>query len=287
MNTNKLAKNIKLAIFDADGVLTDGGLYFADDGTEFRRFNSLDGLGIKLLKNNGIEPAVITARTSLAVKNRIKELGIKYLYQAQNDKLVVFNNLIKKLHLKKQQCAFVGDDITDLPIMTQVGLPIAVANAHDLVKENAYMTTKKTGGNGAVREVCDFILKAQGKFDSAIESYLARPQSISQSLSMTKFQKHCYQTLKTQVPAGKVISYAGLAQLMGCPKSMRAVGQAMGKNPYAPTVPCHRVVKSNGELGGFNDAITVKIKRLKEEGVEVKDGKIINFKRHLFIKHSL
>ncbi|MDC9715602.1 MAG: MGMT family protein [Gammaproteobacteria bacterium] len=94
---------------------------------------------------------------------------------------------------------------------------------------------------------------------------------------MTEFQSLCYQTLKTKVPAGRVITYAGLAKLINHPKAHRAVGSAMNKNPFAPEVPCHRVVKSNGELGGFAYDISIKIKRLQEEGVLVKEGKIVNF----------
>ncbi len=167
------AKKIKLIIFDVDGVLTDGGLYFSDDGQEFKRFNSLDGLGIKILKDNGIEPAIITARNSKTVEHRMKNLGIKHFYQGQNDKLVAFNDLLNKLKLNADQVAYMGDDVIDLPVMTKVGLPISVANAHELVKEHSCIITDKIGGHGAVREVCDFILKAQDKFDEAMKTYLA------------------------------------------------------------------------------------------------------------------
>ncbi|BBB23338.1 3-deoxy-D-manno-octulosonate 8-phosphate phosphatase [Abyssogena phaseoliformis symbiont OG214] len=166
------AENIKLIIFDADGVLTDGGLYFSDEGTELKRFNSLDGLGIKLLKQNGIEVAVISARNSKNVAHRMRNLGIEHFYQGQDDKVIAFNNLIKKLSLQAEQVAYMGDDIIDLPVMIKVGLPIAVANAHELVKENAYFVTEKIGGHGAVREVCDLLLKAQNTFNKAMEKYL-------------------------------------------------------------------------------------------------------------------
>ncbi len=166
------AKKIQLIIFDVDGVLTDGGLYFSDDGQEFKRFNSLDGLGIKILKDNGIEPAIITARTSATVEHRMNNLGIVHFYQGQEDKVVAFNDLLKKLNLNADQVAYVGDDVIDLPVMTKVGLPISVANAHDLVKEKSCIVTNKKGGHGAVREVCDFILKSQDKFDRAMKPYL-------------------------------------------------------------------------------------------------------------------
>ncbi len=172
MKTIKSAKQIKLIIFDVDGVLTDGGLYFSDEGLEFKRFNSLDGLGIKLLKDNEIEPAVITARDSPTVKHRMNNLGIKHFYQDQSDKMLAFYDLLTKLALNPEQVAYMGDDVIDLPVMSKVGLSIAVANAHELVKESAHIITDKTGGNGAIREVCDFLLKAQDRFDTAMAPYL-------------------------------------------------------------------------------------------------------------------
>jgi 3-deoxy-D-manno-octulosonate 8-phosphate phosphatase (KDO 8-P phosphatase) len=172
MNITELAKKIKLIVFDVDGVLTDGGLYFTEDGAEFKRFNSLDGHGIKMLKDNDIEVAVITARDSKAVAYRMKNLGIAHFYQGQSDKVVAFSDLLQKLNLSADEVAYVGDDVIDLPVMTKVGFSIAVANAHDMVKQHADLITEKSGGHGAVREVCDFILKAQGKFDGAMKVYL-------------------------------------------------------------------------------------------------------------------
>jgi len=166
------AKEIKLIIFDVDGVLTDGGLYFSDEGLEFKRFNSLDGLGIKLLKQNGVEPAIISARNSQNVAHRMKNLGIEHLYQGQDNKLIAFEELLDKLSLSSNQIAYMGDDVIDLPVMRKVGLPIAVANAHELVKDNACIVTDKNGGHGAVREACDFILKAQDNYDQAMSAYL-------------------------------------------------------------------------------------------------------------------
>ncbi len=167
------AKKIKLVIFDVDGVLTDGGLYFTAEGTEFKRFNSLDGLGIKILRDNGVESAVITARNSKTVEHRMQNLGIEHYYQGQEDKRVAFQKLLKKLSLNADEVAYVGDDVIDLPVMTKVGFSVAVANAHEAVKQHADLITEKLGGHGAVREVCDFILKAQDKFDKAIKSYLS------------------------------------------------------------------------------------------------------------------
>ena len=166
------AKKIKLIIFDVDGVLTDGGIYFSDKGTEFKRFYSLDGHGIKMVKQFGIEPAVITARESDTVTHRMNNLQITHYYQGQQDKLVAFNDLLGKLSLSPDQACYMGDDVIDLPVMTRVGLPIAVANAHELVQKNALMVTQKIGGNGAVREICDFLLKSQNNYDTAIKQYL-------------------------------------------------------------------------------------------------------------------
>ena len=171
-DTKALAQKIKLIIFDVDGVLTDGGLYFSNDGQEMKRFNSLDGHGIKILKENGLEPAVISARNSKSVEYRIKNLGIEYFYQGQSDKIIAFNELLKKLKVNADEVAYVGDDVIDLPVMTKVGFSIAVANAHELVKQHADLITEKSGGQGAVREVCDFILKVQDKFDNAMSAYL-------------------------------------------------------------------------------------------------------------------
>ena len=172
MNTTDIAKKIKLIIFDVDGVLTDGGLYYSDLGLEFKRFNSLDGLGIKLLKENGIEPAVITARNSKSVGYRMQNLAIEHFYQGQNDKMVAFNQLLAKLCLEETQVAYMGDDVIDLPVMNKAGFAIAPANAHDLVKQQADLITDKIGGHGAVREVCDLLLKAQNKFNDAVSIYL-------------------------------------------------------------------------------------------------------------------
>ena len=166
------AKQIKLIIFDVDGVLTNGGLYFSDEGMEFKRFHSLDGHGIKMILDNNIEPAVITARESGNVKYRMKNLGIKHYYQGQQDKTKAYIELLEKLKLSPNEVAYMGDDIIDLPVMNQVGLPIAPANAHEIVKSISTIVTEKSGGNGAVREVCDFLLQAQGKFDAEMKIYL-------------------------------------------------------------------------------------------------------------------
>ena len=175
MNINKLhqlAKNIKLLILDVDGVLTDGGLYFDDSGREFKRFNALDGHGIKMLIENNIEVAIISARINKVVKFRAENLGIKHCYLGIEDKNTAFKDLLQKLQIDKNCVAYIGDDIIDLPVMTKVLLPIAVQNAHIEVKNYSQYITNNLGGNGAVREVCDEILKAQNLYHKIIENYI-------------------------------------------------------------------------------------------------------------------
>ncbi len=155
------AKKIKLLICDVDGVLTDGGLYFDKDGNELKRFHSQDGYGLQAIIKNGIEVAVISARNSPAVNSRMDNLGIKYYYQGQSDKTIALDKLMKKLKLNLAEIAYIGDDIIDLSIMTKIGWAVAVNNAVDSVKTYAHYITKKNGGNGAVREVCDMLLKYQ------------------------------------------------------------------------------------------------------------------------------
>ena len=169
---SEIAKKIKLLILDVDGVLTDGGMYFNDKGTELKKFNSLDGHGIKMLIDSGIEVAVITARSTQSVSYRLEGLGVKNYYHGIADKSIALAELTKKLSISPSESAYVGDDVIDLPVMTRVALPVAVANAQECVKDNALMVTQNSGGNGAVREVCNFILKSQDKYDDLIQSFL-------------------------------------------------------------------------------------------------------------------
>ena len=157
------AARVKLAVFDVDGVLTDGKLWYAADGTELKAFNVQDGFGLKRLMANGIEVAIITGRISHIVTERTAELGIAHVYQDQDDKLACFGQIIAALKLLPEQCAYTGDDVPDLPVMRTVGLSIAVANAHPSILDHAHWQTRLAGGNGAAREVCDLLLSAQGK----------------------------------------------------------------------------------------------------------------------------
>jgi 3-deoxy-D-manno-octulosonate 8-phosphate phosphatase (KDO 8-P phosphatase) len=167
-------KNIQLLILDVDGVMTDGGLMIGDDGQEYKTFHAHDGLGMKLLKATGVQLAIITGRTSNVVKKRAESTGVAHFYQGAEDKLTAFNDLMAISGLLAEQCAFMGDDVVDLPPMLHCGLAIAVPNAPQLVLDHAHYVTKKSGGFGAVREVCDLIMQAQGTFDAQMAQFLTR-----------------------------------------------------------------------------------------------------------------
>lgn len=168
-----LASQIKLLILDVDGVLTSGQLLIDQGGCIIKTFNTLDGHGIKMLQHSGIQTAIITARSDEAVRFRAEQLGITHYLFGQHDKKVAYENLLNTTGLTSQECAMVGDDVIDLPILVRCGLPIAVANAHELVKEHVCYVTQKQGGLGAVREVTDLIMYAQGQLQAALEHYLA------------------------------------------------------------------------------------------------------------------
>jgi 3-deoxy-D-manno-octulosonate 8-phosphate phosphatase (KDO 8-P phosphatase) len=159
------AARIRLVVFDVDGVLTDGRLYFADDGNELKAFHSRDGHGMKMLQNQGIEIAVISGRHSAAVERRMSDLGIPHVYLGIQDKLAAFQELLERRNLNANQVAYVGDDVIDLPVMSRVGLAIAVQDADPFVKRHAHWQTPSCGGQGAVREVCELLLEAHGRLD--------------------------------------------------------------------------------------------------------------------------
>ena len=168
------AARIKLAIFDVDGVLTDGRLWYTEDGHELKAFHVHDGLGLKRLRANGIEVGIITARISHLVAKRMADLGIVHVYQGQEDKRACFDQLLHALQLQADQCAYTGDDLPDLCVMSAVGLAIAVANAHPTVRNLSHWQTEREGGAGAVREVCDLLLAAQGKADDELVLHLGK-----------------------------------------------------------------------------------------------------------------
>ena len=157
------ARAIRLAIFDVDGVMTDGTLFIAAQGELFKAFNILDGHGVKMLQSAGVATAIISGRSSEAVSRRAAELSIEHVVQGSADKSRAFDTLIAALDLDPEQCAFVGDDLPDLPVMSRCGLAVAVANAAEAVKAAAHYVTRASGGKGAVREFCELVLRAQGQ----------------------------------------------------------------------------------------------------------------------------
>lgn len=161
------AENIKLLILDVDGVLSDGFIYMGNNGEELKAFNVRDGYGIRCALTSNIEVAIITGRKAKLVEDRCKTLGITHLYQGQSDKLLAYRELLAKLTLTPEDVAYVGDDLIDWPVMAEIGLSVAVADAHPLLIPRADYVTRIAGGRGAVREVCDLLLLAQGKLDGA------------------------------------------------------------------------------------------------------------------------
>ena len=166
------AEKIELAIFDVDGVLTNGGLILGENGNEYKAFHSRDGLGLVMLRDSGCHIAVISGRTSSIVSERMAALGIESVYQGQNDKGKALEGLLNELNVDAQATAYVGDDFIDLPAMRRVGLAIAVADAHPMVIKHAHWITKEKGGHGAAREVCELIMHARGTLDSQIKQFL-------------------------------------------------------------------------------------------------------------------
>lgn len=166
------AQAIKLLILDVDGVLTTGQLFITATGEMIKPFNTLDGHGIKMLQQTGVQVAIITARNDPAVAFRAEQLGIRHYFHGIHDKKIAYAQLREQAQVAENECAFVGDDVIDLPVMTRCGLAVAVQNAHDFVKQHAHHTTQKHGGMGAVREVCDLIMHSQDTLQTALNHYL-------------------------------------------------------------------------------------------------------------------
>ena len=164
--------NIKMLILDVDGVLTDGTLVLNADGTETKFFNSLDGHGIKMWKRSGHDVAILSGRLSAPTTHRAKQLEIEHVFQDCHDKLPILKEFLEKINLEPQEVAYIGDDIVDLPSMRYVGFSIAVANAVDEIKEYADYVTTRIGGDGAVREAIEYILKNSGQWQALMERYL-------------------------------------------------------------------------------------------------------------------
>ena len=170
MNRDKL-KRTKLLLLDVDGVLTDGSIIYNDSGAETKVFDVKDGLGIKLLMKAGIQVGIVTGRTSKNLYHRCNNLGISLIFDGVHEKTSVLELISKRTGLQAEDIAFIGDDLIDLPLLRKVGLSIAVADAHETVIENVDMVTSKKGGAGAVREVCEAILKAQGLWSQILEYF--------------------------------------------------------------------------------------------------------------------
>ena len=168
------AKDIRLLLLDVDGVLTDGKLYFNNDAIESKTFNTLDGHGIKMLQASGVKVGIITGRTSRLVEKRASDLGVKLLVQGREDKYTALQEILEHESVDLTHIAFMGDDYPDLTVMTKVGLSLTVPNAHHEVIKRSHWQSQNTGGNGAVREACDMLMKAQNTYNAALDKYIAK-----------------------------------------------------------------------------------------------------------------
>jgi 3-deoxy-D-manno-octulosonate 8-phosphate phosphatase (KDO 8-P phosphatase) len=166
------ASRIKLLLMDCDGVLTDGRIWLTPGGGEQKSFNTHDGLGLSLLHRAGLKSGIISGRDSESVARRAAELGIEFVRQGDEQKVPVFEKILTEAQVSVDEVAYIGDDLTDVPIMRRVGLSVAVANAVAEVREQAIHVTRAKGGKGAVREVVELILKAQGRWSNIVNDYL-------------------------------------------------------------------------------------------------------------------
>lgn len=171
-NCLPLAKEIRLLLLDVDGVLTDGSIIYGDSGTELKGFNIKDGFGIRLLREAGVEVGIITARRSEAVERRARDLKLAHLYQGVGNKIEAFAEILTKQNLTQAQVAYMGDDWLDLPLLSRVGLAATVADAVAEVREIAHYVTKRPGGRGAVRELCELLIEAKGLREELLGRYL-------------------------------------------------------------------------------------------------------------------
>jgi 3-deoxy-D-manno-octulosonate 8-phosphate phosphatase (KDO 8-P phosphatase) len=173
IDLTRQASYVRLLALDVDGVLSDGKLYFGNQGEEIKAFNSLDGHGIKMLQASGVKVAIVTGRTSNIVAQRAKQLGIELVLQGREDKLKALYELTEHLRLDWNAMAYIGDDLPDLAAIIKVGLGISVPNAAKTMAQYSQYVTRLSGGHGAVREVCDLIMQAQGTWDEALAPYLS------------------------------------------------------------------------------------------------------------------
>jgi 3-deoxy-D-manno-octulosonate 8-phosphate phosphatase (KDO 8-P phosphatase) len=175
-NAAQAARQVKMVVFDVDGTLTDGHIYMGSDGEAMKSFSARDGMGIALMHKAGLKSAIITGRQSKIVENRANELKISAIWQGCSDKRQAYIELKEKFSLTDAEVAYVGDDLNDLPLLLQAGLSCAVGDAMEEVKQHAAIIADHNGGNGAVRDIIEYILKQQGKWDSLVESFVAKPR---------------------------------------------------------------------------------------------------------------
>ena len=174
MNTKTLPeklKDIQLLLLDVDGVLTDGSIIFSDEASETKVFNVKDGYGLKLVMSTGIKVGLVTGRTSKALHRRCRDLGIKYIYDGVQQKAQLLDKIVLETGVDADNTAFIGDDLPDIPLMRRIGLSIAVADAHEMVRDYSDWITSAPGGRGAVREVCDALLKARGHWEKLMAKF--------------------------------------------------------------------------------------------------------------------
>jgi 3-deoxy-D-manno-octulosonate 8-phosphate phosphatase (KDO 8-P phosphatase) len=172
ISIDRRASRIKLLLMDCDGVLSDGRLWLTPDGDEQKAFNTHDGLGLSLLHRAGLKSGIISGRSSKAITRRAGELGIEFVRQGDPDKIEAFEEVIKLAGVAKSEVAFVGDDLTDIPIMRRAEFAVAVADAVEETRDVAHYVTRAKGGHGAVREVIEMILKSQGRWQELVDKYL-------------------------------------------------------------------------------------------------------------------
>lgn len=165
------AATVRMLVFDVDGVLTDGSLFYDNQGQEYKAFNSRDGHGIKMLSASGVETGIITGRTSQIVLHRARNLGIVHIYQGAEDKLVALQHLLQETGLQPDQIAYIGDDLVDLPVLNRCGLAVTVPDAPEEVKRRCQVVTQAGAGRGAAREVCELIMRVQGTWAAQLALY--------------------------------------------------------------------------------------------------------------------
>jgi len=166
------AAKVKLMIFDVDGVLTDGSLHFGPDGEMMKTFNVHDGLGIKLLQESGVQTAIISARRSAITARRAQDLGFTHVHQGGHDKLTPFRELLALTGLTEEQCGYIGDDVVDAPLLKRVGFAVSVPNGRPEAQALSHLVTQAGGGKGAVREICEFLLRAQDNYERVMAPFL-------------------------------------------------------------------------------------------------------------------